>query len=99
MKKKLISDAKKRKIVNKFETDLFIYKSILKNFNFSNIIRWNALLKLSDLPKNSCEVRLNKRCNITGRKSSCNSLYRFSRLVFLRLLRSGDISGFKKSSW
>lgn len=99
MKKNLRKDIQKRKIVNQSETDLFVYKSIFKNSNYSNNIRWNALLNVSSLPKNSSKVRLNKRCTISGRKSSFNSLYKFSRLVFLRLVRSGEISGLKKSSW
>jgi small subunit ribosomal protein S14 len=98
MKKKLIQEKKKRKIVNLFETDSFIYKSIFKNFNFPNNVRWNALLHLSKLPQNSRKGRLNKRCTLSGRKSSFNSLYRFSRLVFLRLARQGEILGLKKSS-
>jgi ribosomal protein S14 len=56
------------------------------------------LLHLSNLPQNSRKVRLNKRCTLSGRKSSFNSLYRFSRLVFLRLARQGEIVGLKKSS-
>ena len=99
MKKHLRKDLKKRIIVKKVETELFILKNIFKNLNFSTLVRWNAFLKILDLPKNTSKVRLRKRCVITGRQSSFNPLYKFSRLVFLRLVRSGEISNVRKSSW
>lgn len=99
MNKLLQRDKKNRKIVKQFEIERFILKSIIKNLNYSNIIRWNAILILTNLPINSSEIGLINRCIITGSKKRVNNLYNYSRMVFLKLTRSGYISGIKKSTW
>jgi len=76
-----------------------ILKSIVKNMKLVNIARWNAVLKLSSLSKKGAKTRLVNRCILTSRKGRSTNSYRFSRLTFLRLVRAGNISGLKKSTW
>jgi len=99
MNKFVQRDKKNRKVVKQFEIERFILKSIIKNLNYSNMIRWNAILRLTNLPKNSSEIGVINRCIITGNKKRVNNLYNYSRMVFLKLIRSGYISGIKKSTW
>ena len=99
MKKFIQKDKKNREFVKQFELYRFILKSIIKNANYSNMTRWNAVLLLAELPVNSSEIRLINRCIITGNKKRVNNLYNYSRMVFLKLIRSGYISGIKKSTW
>jgi small subunit ribosomal protein S14 len=99
MNKFLQKDKKNRKFVKQFELDRFILKSIIKNVNYSNMARWNAILLLTELPTKSSEVLLINRCIITGNKKRVNNLYNYSRMVFLKLIRYGYISGIKKSTW
>lgn len=82
-----------------FEDTRLILKSIIRNSKLVNITRWNAVLKLSSLSKKGVKTRLVNRCIMTSRKGKATNSYRFSRLVFLRLVRSGNISGLKKSTW
>jgi small subunit ribosomal protein S14 len=60
-------------------------------------IRWNTILRLSNLPKNSSKIISSNRCIITGRKHGINKKFRLSRIALLKLSRSGQISGIKKS--
>lgn len=99
MKKLIKKDKNIRRIIRKYESTRTILKSITKNTNFANTIRWNAALMLNNLPKDSCKTRAVNRCLLTGRNAKLNKSYRFSRLAFLRLVRFGNISGFRKATW
>jgi ribosomal protein S14 len=99
MNRLLQKDKKNRKVVKQFEIERFILKSIIKNLNYSNMIRWNAVLILINLPRKSSEIGIINRCIVTGSKKRVNNLYNYSRMVFLKLIRSGYVSGVKKSSW
>ena len=54
---------------------------------------------LQQLPKNSSPVRLNNRCQLTGRARSYYRKFGVSRLVLRELASKGEIPGLKKSSW
>ncbi|MEP7146517.1 MAG: 30S ribosomal protein S14 [bacterium] len=54
---------------------------------------------LQKLPKDSSAVRLNNRCNVTGRVRSYYRKFGMSRLVFRELALQGKIPGIVKSSW
>ena len=99
MKKQIIKDLKKRKLHLVNENRFFILKSISKNSNFKNPVRWSANLKVSDLSSANLKNKIVKRCVLTGRKSKIHNNFRFSRLMFLRLVRYGFVSGLKKSTW
>jgi ribosomal protein S14 len=99
MKKLLEKDKKLRLQIKHSEHQNFILKSIFQNFNFFILIRWNAYLKLKTLTKGNSSVSLVPRCLSTINKKRFNKLTPFSRHVFLKLIRSGQISGLQKSSW
>ena len=54
---------------------------------------------LQKLPKNSSPVRLNNRCQLTGRVRSYYRKFGVSRLVLRELASKGELPGVKKSSW
>ena len=99
MKKIFAKDRKNRKTVKQLELDHFILKQISTNLNFLKTVRWNALHKLSDLPKRSSKTALSNRCVKTINKKTFHKFTNFSRTVFLKLVKSGYISGMRKSSW
>jgi ribosomal protein S14 len=100
MKKQIQKDLKIRKFFNKLELTSSILKNIIKNESFSLILKWNAILKLSSLSSRLNKTRFVNRCVVTRRKAKFNKAFKkFSRLSFLRLVRSGAIVGLKKSSW
>lgn len=54
---------------------------------------------LQKLPRDSCAIRLNNRCNMTGRVRGFYRKFGLSRLVFRELALQGKIPGVVKSSW
>ena len=54
---------------------------------------------LSKLPKDSSPVRLNNRCELTGRPRAFMRKFRMSRIAFRELAHKGQLPGVKKASW
>jgi ribosomal protein S14 len=99
MKKLFAKDKENRKTVKELELKHFILKQISTNSNYLKTVRWNALYKLSNVSKNGSKTILSNRCVKTINKKTFHKFTNFSRTVFLKLVKSGQISGFRKSSW
>lgn len=99
MKKLFAKDKKNRQLIKKVELKRFILKQIATNSNFLKTIQWNALNKLSNLPKNNSKVIISNRCIKTTNKKTFHKFTYFSRTVFLKLAKLGNISYLRKSSW
>jgi small subunit ribosomal protein S14 len=61
--------------------------------------RFQARLKLAELPRNSSAVRIRNRCEVTGRPRGYYRKLRMSRIALRDLGSSGQIPGLVKSSW
>ena len=70
-------DKKFRKKVSKLERKRLILKSIIKNTYLTNNIKWNAVLKFTELPNSSSKISINNRCTLTGKRKYINKFYRF----------------------
>ncbi|MBE0439319.1 MAG: hypothetical protein IBX57_06070 [Gammaproteobacteria bacterium] len=98
MKKLFAKDKKNRQAFKQLELKHFVLKQISSNSNFIKTTRWNALYKLINNKKGSKTV-LSNRCVKTINKKAFHKFTNFSRTVFLKLIKSGQISGMRKSSW
>jgi ribosomal protein S14 len=99
MKKLLEKDKKLRLSIYESEKKHFILRSIFKNNNLFTLIRWNAFFKLKLLTSTNSKIKLIPRCINSINKKRFNKLTFFSRHIFLKLIRNGDISGIRKTSW
>ena len=99
MKKLFAKDKKNRKTTKELELKRFILKQISTNSNFLKTLRWNALDKLSNMQRASSKTVISNRCVRTVNKKTFHKFTNFSRTVFLKLAKSGYISGLRKSSW
>jgi small subunit ribosomal protein S14 len=61
--------------------------------------RFNARLKLAELPRNSSSTRVRNRCELTGRPRGYYRKFKLSRLALRELASLGQIPGVVKSSW
>jgi small subunit ribosomal protein S14 len=61
--------------------------------------RFEAQLKLAQLPRNSSATRIRNRCEITGRARAYYRKLKMSRIAMRDLGSRGLIPGLVKSSW
>ncbi len=73
--------------------------AIAKNVEAPFEDRLKAQTKLSELPRNSAEVRYRNRCSLTGRPRGVHRKFSLSRIAIRELASWGQIPGLIKSSW
>jgi len=61
--------------------------------------RFNASLKLAELPRNGAKVRVRLRCAITGRSRGNYRKFKLCRVALRDLASAGQIPGMVKASW
>ncbi|MFC0409282.1 30S ribosomal protein S14 [Roseomonas elaeocarpi] len=61
--------------------------------------RFEATLKLAQLPRNGAKVRIRLRCELTGRPRGNYRKFQLSRNKLRDLASSGQIPGLVKASW
>ena len=61
--------------------------------------RFDATLKLAELPRNSARNRIRNRCMMTGRPRAYYRKFGLARTAFRDLASEGQIPGVVKSSW
>jgi small subunit ribosomal protein S14 len=74
-------------------------KAITMNKKVSMEERFNAQLKLAQMPRNGAKVRIRNRCELTGRPRAFYRKVKMSRLALRELANQGLIPGMVKSSW
>ncbi|MEE2689910.1 MAG: 30S ribosomal protein S14 [Pseudomonadota bacterium] len=61
--------------------------------------RFEAAMKLAELPRNSSRTRIRNRCEVTGRPRGFYRKLKMSRVALRELGSDGKIPGLVKSSW
>ena len=61
--------------------------------------RFEARLKLAEVPRNANPTRVRNRCELTGRSRGFYRKFRLSRVMLRELGNKGLIPGVTKSSW
>jgi len=61
--------------------------------------RFDATLKLAQLPRNGAKVRVRLRCELTGRACGNYRKFKLCRIALRDLASSGQIPGMVKASW
>jgi small subunit ribosomal protein S14 len=61
--------------------------------------RFNASLKLAQLPRNGALVRVRLRCELTGRSRGNYRKFKLCRIALRDLASNGQIPGVVKASW
>lgn len=90
---------KRERLVAKHASRRDRLKAIIKNKETTPAERFDAVMKLNALPKNSVPVRLHNRCELTGRPHGFYRKFRISRIKLRDLASSGQLTGVTKSSW
>ena len=74
-------------------------KRAIKSVNTSDEERWDAVLKLQSLPRDSAKSRQRNRCNQTGRPHGYLRKFGLSRIKVREACMKGEIPGLRKASW
>ena len=74
-------------------------KAIANDENLSLEERFDARLKLAEMPRNSSPTRIRNRCELTGRPRGYYRKHKLSRIALRDLGSKGLIPGLVKSSW
>jgi len=74
-------------------------KKIANDQNVPLEERFDARLKLAELPRNSSKTRIRNRCEVTGRPRGYYRKLKMSRISLRELGSHGLIPGLVKSSW
>ena len=99
-KKSAIEKNKTRiKKVEKFKSKRMELKKTIMDKNTSQEDRFEAVMKLSSLPRNGCASRVRNRCELSGRPRGFYRRVKLSRIALRELAASGQIPGMTKASW
>ncbi|GAB0113447.1 30S ribosomal protein S14 [Acidisoma sp. C75] len=74
-------------------------KAIVKNREIPVEDRFEATLKLAQLPRNGSATRVRLRCELTGRPRANYRKFRLCRIALRDLASTGQIPGMVKASW
>jgi small subunit ribosomal protein S14 len=74
-------------------------KAIVMNRSLPIEERFQANIKLAEMPRNSARTRLRNRCQVTGRPRSYYRKLGMSRIALRDLASFGQVPGVVKSSW
>jgi len=95
----VVKNERRIKLAAKHRTLRVELRKKVRNLNLSEEERFEAQLMLQRLPKDSSDVRVRNRCQLTGRSRGCLRMFKLSRIKFRELALKGMIPGITKSSW
>jgi len=74
-------------------------KAIIQDRSLPIEERFQATLKLAEMPRNGAKIRLRNRCRVTGRPRGYYRKLGMSRIALRDLASIGQVPGVVKSSW
>ena len=92
-------DIKRVKLAEKFAAKRASLKAIIDDTSKSDEERYEARLKLQQLPRNANPTRQRSRCAITGRPRGVFRKFGLARNKLRDLAMKGEIPGVTKASW
>ncbi len=99
-KKSMIAKERKRaKLEAKYRKRRDVIRQRMADQNLSGEDRFQAMLELQKLPRNSSLVRRRNRCVLTGRPRGVYRKFGVCRNKLREIFMNGEAPGVKKSSW
>ncbi len=93
------NNLRKQRIVKKFAARRARLLEVANSEANSMEERFEARLKLAELPRNGAANRVRNRCEVTGRPRAYYRKLKMSRIALRELGNKGLIPGLVKSSW
>jgi small subunit ribosomal protein S14 len=92
-------EVKRAKLVVKYAEKRMALKAIISDINVTDEERFDAVLKLQQLPRDSSPSRKQNRCRVTGRPHGFLRKFGLSRIKLREAAMRGEVPGLKKASW
>jgi small subunit ribosomal protein S14 len=92
-------DQKRRALVKKYAKKREALTAVLNNTKASDEVRYEARLKLQQLPRNANPTRLRNRCALTGRPRGFFRKFGLGRNKLREFAMRGEVPGIVKASW
>ncbi len=90
---------RRRALVKQYDAKRKKLKAIAMDKSKPMEVRFEARLKLAELPRNSSKTRIRNRCELSGRARGFYRKVKLSRIALRDLASQGLIPGMVKSSW
>lgn len=99
-KKSAVERNKKRtRLAIQYAAKRATLKALAKDTSLTPEERFNARLKLAEIPRNAAPCRQILRCELSGRPRGNYRKFKLSRIALRDLASAGQIPGMVKSSW
>ncbi|HQD83500.1 MAG TPA: 30S ribosomal protein S14 [Quisquiliibacterium sp.] len=92
-------ELKREALVKKFAKKRAELNAIISDQSQSEETRYQARLKLQQLPRNSSPTRLRNRCELTGRPRGTFRKFGLGRNKLREIAMRGEVPGITKASW
>ncbi|TAK92297.1 MAG: 30S ribosomal protein S14 [Burkholderiaceae bacterium] len=92
-------EVKRAKLAKQYDAKRKALKAVIADQSQSEEERYNARLKLQQLPRNASPTRQRNRCSLTGRPRGVFRQFGLARLKLRDLAMRGEIPGLTKASW
>jgi small subunit ribosomal protein S14 len=92
-------EKKRARTVAKYAEKRAALKAAVINLELSDEERWEAQLKLQQLPRNASPSRQRNRCRQTGRPHGVYRKFGLCRIKLREAAMRGDVPGLVKASW
>lgn len=92
-------NAKREKMVTKLRVKRTQLREAVSDMKLSEKERWDAMLKLQTMPRDSSPTRRRNRCKLCGRPRAYNRLTGLCRLHMRIATVAGMVPGMRKASW
>jgi small subunit ribosomal protein S14 len=92
-------DLKRAKMVKKYAAKRAALQAIINDQSKTEEERYQARLKLQQLPRDASPTRLRARCEITGRPRGTYRKFGLGRNKLRQAAMAGEVPGVIKASW
>jgi small subunit ribosomal protein S14 len=92
-------NAKRERMAARDKAKRAALKSVLMDRDAAVEERFDASMKLAQLPRNGAQVRVKLRCQLTGRSKGNYRKFKLCRVALRDLASAGQIPGMVKASW
>jgi len=98
-KSSIEKNQRRARMAKRFDNKREALKEVARDRSVAPEERFQAYLKLAELPRNASKVRVRNRCELTGRPRGYYRKFGLSRIALRDLASEGQVPGVVKASW